>query len=983
MTLLDEAARVSAHVSDVVINQDYSHGGDASSTDSQVEIVTLSRSADPVPVLQKFAKTASLVTLNLGHSTSLLHLLPFISPLSASAVVINVAYSDLSDALVLRSSAPYIIHSASRQATYDHAIFASQLARSTKKLVLHIFPSAAHVGKSAVYRLLPDDLHKLRQWTSTIENGSIEGESLVVEYETVVEVVSKHLGRPIQSCTAHFPASASPKTIFVTLGVDEILVKGASSNHAGVVEISVYRPFPASALLELIPDSARVIVLQHPFKRTTKWSPLFLDVVAALQSREHTVHAHDAIHGHLDAAGAHAALEHFIHKIKSSPSQEILTLGAVPHHSHESHPHIPTVPKHEGSYTKLLHHLFPERLEILNDPQLVPQLGEVALRPEYALGRAQVLIEERNQLVEAVTELHDGDGHEAVLSKHLKSLLSEWLTHKDHAAKSQSLGSEILQSIESHPPSHEATKRIVSLRQHFRAPSRWIIGSDAWSYDLGASGLHHLIASGSNVNILLIDNVPYTKRDATDPSKRKKDAGLYAMNHGDVFVASVAVYSSYSQALHAMMEADAYAGPSVVLAYLPYTSEDTSALDVLKETKIAVDSGYWPLYRWNPAKEDDPFALESDAIKADLQEFLDRQNHLSQLTLTEPQLAPELVSSLGTQLAEARKAKAKQAYADLLNSMDGPPLLVAYASDGGNAEKIAKRLVLRAKARGVAARLATMDSISFTEFGSEQNVAFVTSTAGQGEPPQNGRETFRAINAALLKQEKPFARETVVKYSVFAMGDSHYWPRPEDAGYYNKPGKDLDARLEALGAERMADIGLGDDQDADGPQTGYKIWEPLLWKALGVDNVEVLEAEPEPITNENIKIASNFLRGTIAEGLKDISTGALAPSDGQLTKFHGIYEQDDRDIRDERKDAGLEPAYSFMIRVRMPGGVCEPEQWLAMDRIADERGNGTFKLTTRQTFQFHGVIKKHLKPSIQAINRALLDTIAACGDVNR
>jgi sulfite reductase (NADPH) hemoprotein beta-component len=92
--------------------------------------------------------------------------------------------------------------------------------------------------------------------------------------------------------------------------------------------------------------------------------------------------------------------------------------------------------------------------------------------------------------------------------------------------------------------------------------------------------------------------------------------------------------------------------------------------------------------------------------------------------------------------------------------------------------------------------------------------------------------------------------------------------------------------------------------------------------------------------------------------------------------------QDDRDIRDSLKAQGLEPAYSFMIRVRMPGGVCTPQQWLAMDDIADEHGNSTFKLTTRQTFQFHGIVKKHLKPAMQAINKSLLDTIAACGDVS-
>jgi sulfite reductase (NADPH) hemoprotein beta-component len=139
-------------------------------------------------------------------------------------------------------------------------------------------------------------------------------------------------------------------------------------------------------------------------------------------------------------------------------------------------------------------------------------------------------------------------------------------------------------------------------------------------------------------------------------------------------------------------------------------------------------------------------------------------------------------------------------------------------------------------------------------------------------------------------------------------------------------------------------IGLGDDQDPDGYETGYSTWEPQLWKALGVDQIDVDVEEPKPLTNEDIKIASNFLRGTIAEGLADTSTGALSESDGQLTKFHGTYMQDDRDLREERKSQGLEPAYSFMVRVRMSAGVCQPEQWIAMDDISGKWGNESFKL---------------------------------------
>ncbi|MEI6675042.1 MAG: NADPH-dependent assimilatory sulfite reductase hemoprotein subunit [Verrucomicrobiota bacterium] len=141
--------------------------------------------------------------------------------------------------------------------------------------------------------------------------------------------------------------------------------------------------------------------------------------------------------------------------------------------------------------------------------------------------------------------------------------------------------------------------------------------------------------------------------------------------------------------------------------------------------------------------------------------------------------------------------------------------------------------------------------------------------------------------------------------------------------------------------------------------------------------------EKPPSANEGIKLHSNYLRGTIAEGLADVSTGAMPEADQQLLKFHGTYQQDDRDLRTERRKQGLEKAYSFLVRIRVPGGVATPTQWLEVDRLATDFGNGTIKLTTRQTFQLHGVIKSNLKRSIAAINQTAMDTIAACGDVNR
>ncbi len=132
--------------------------------------------------------------------------------------------------------------------------------------------------------------------------------------------------------------------------------------------------------------------------------------------------------------------------------------------------------------------------------------------------------------------------------------------------------------------------------------------------------------------------------------------------------------------------------------------------------------------------------------------------------------------------------------------------------------------------------------------------------------------------------------------------------------------------------------------------------------------------------DERLKDASDQLRGTIRQGLLDRLTGAVSDTDTKLLKFQGIYQQDDRDLRDERRRQKLEPAYQFMIRVRLPGGVCTPQQWLKIDELARRHGGETLRLTTRQTFQFHWVLKSHLQPTLLGLHEVLLDTIAACGD---
>ena len=134
---------------------------------------------------------------------------------------------------------------------------------------------------------------------------------------------------------------------------------------------------------------------------------------------------------------------------------------------------------------------------------------------------------------------------------------------------------------------------------------------------------------------------------------------------------------------------------------------------------------------------------------------------------------------------------------------------------------------------------------------------------------------------------------------------------------------------------------------------------------------------------EKIKVESQSLRGSIVQSLHDEITGAIREDDQAVIKFHGMYQQDDRDRREERATKKLDRLYTFMIRLRLPGGFISGQQWIAANSIAGENSTGVIKITTRQTIQLHGLLKAKIKPTIRAFNEAHLDSIATCGDINR
>lgn len=632
----------------------------------------------------------------------------------------------------------------------------------------------------------------------------------------------------------------------------------------------------------------------------------------------------------------------------------------------------------EQCYYKVLYQAFnKESLEVLNNNfEDVSALKNTS--PEYGIGKFLHIKKRKDLLLQKLIQSEHND-----LITEYVTLVKSGSYNQSHITEINLVAVKLFNFLKS--TNSPIIKEFANLNDYL-VKSYWLIGSDSWSFDLGNSGVHNLLASNVNLNLLIIDSKVKSDSSVVNSiGQRKKDIGLYAMNFGYAYVASVAAYASYTHLISSIGEAAEFNGPSIVLAYLPYQTESASPLQILKDTKVGVESGYWPLYNYNPnneAKNLENFTLKSNFLNEQLKKFLEKENKLTLLSESIPKYLQESLNKTKSDEITAKiQQNADSAFNDLINGLSGPPLTVFYCSDGGNASSLAKRLAARATVRGlkgISASMETIDSIS--SLNGLGNVVFISATAGQGEFPQDGKNFIEALKAAQVDGlDLPN-----LNFSVFGLGDSKYWPRKEDAHYYNKPAKDLWKVFNVLGAQPLIELGLGDDQDADGYQTGYSEWETVLWEKLGVANVNLDGAEePKPLTNEDMKIQSDFLRGTIAEGLKNEATGAISASDQQLTKFHGIYMQDERDIRAVRKAQGLEPYYIFMSRVRLPGGIANAKQWLVLDRLADESGNGTVKITTRATFQLHGVIKSNLKHVIRAMNSTLMDTVAACGDVNR
>lgn len=333
----------------------------------------------------------------------------------------------------------------------------------------------------------------------------------------------------------------------------------------------------------------------------------------------------------------------------------------------------------ETPYVKLLTQLFGDRMMIANATGCSSIYGGSAPSVPYCTNKdgkgptwANSLFEDnaefgygiflgvqqiRNKIALTMTELLEQN-----ITSELKASFKEWIEAKEEGKLSKKVSLDMLHLLEAEKD-NKLVKEIIERKDFLIKKSFWIVGGDGWAYDIGFGGLDHVIASGDDVNILVMDTEVYSntggqsskasptasiaKFTTSGKKVRKKDLGMMAMSYGHVYVAQVAMGANQNQLMKAVKEAEAYKGPSVVIAYSPCIAHGIKAGMGKTQTQMknAVEAGYWHLYRYNPELKKEgknPFILDSKEPKASFREFLMGEVRYASLVKTFPEVAEEL-----------------------------------------------------------------------------------------------------------------------------------------------------------------------------------------------------------------------------------------------------------------------------------------------------------------------------------------------------
>jgi homodimeric pyruvate:ferredoxin (flavodoxin) oxidoreductase len=466
---------------------------------------------------------------------------------------------------------------------------------------------------------------------------------------------------------------------------------------------------------------------------------------------------------------------------------------------------------------------------------------------EFGFGMSQNMLSQRQRLHASVGELLKTD--EVDIVPELRGRLLQWhekWMNPTISTEMQDIIPGLLEAAKEEGASSFAFHQVYDSRNNFLKTSQWIIGGDGWAYDIGFGGLDHVIASGANVNIMILDTEAYSntggQKSKSTPGgsiakfamggkeRQKKNLGEIAMSYSNVYTASCALGANLTQTIKAVAEAEAYNGPSVLLCYSPCIEFKIAHQDGLGEMiscqQLAVSSGYWPLYRYDPRKEI-PMQLDQKTLREDLSTYLQTENRFNALKRSNPELFRELTETMRTNIRR-RHNKYMEMMAPTEES-GGPPLSILYGSETGNTAELAARFAGMCKSRGYKVDLAELNDISVEDLADKKDVVILIATCGEGQLPGNATTLYEDLGRA-----EPGALEGVT-FSIFALGDKAY-------RHFCSAGYDYDKRMKDLGAVRALDLGIGEDKDEDKFESGFEKWLP--------DWIETVKAPADPKEND-------------------------------------------------------------------------------------------------------------------------------------
>jgi len=511
---------------------------------------------------------------------------------------------------------------------------------------------------------------------------------------------------------------------------------------------------------------------------------------------------------------------------------------------------------------------------------------------EYGYGMALASLQRRKRLLIAVQNVTQNVAEDSLSKPELLTLLKKWVKTYDNFTANNAICDELDRSgfLSQCQQDHPLIYNIWKQRDMFRPQSQWLIGGDGWAYDIGQAGLDHILSKGENINILILDTEIYsntggqsskasvagqvTKFESLGKSRQKKELGQTAMAYGDVYVASCSLGADYNQTVKAFKEAAEYPGTSIIMAYSPCIDWGIDTKDMADIQRVAVETGYWELYRYDPrlaAKGQNPMTLDSRRIKKPIQKYLQSENRFRQLQRQHKERADALQGSLETWITGRHDKLLRQSMDDLElldflkaqlgEEITGEKILILYGSETGNAAEFSQIVGSDLQKRGVRVKAMACDDYDPSDLCKEQTVLFLVATCGQGELPANCKEMYAALSGA---EDGALGDLSETKVAVFGMGDSHYV-------YFNEAAKMFDEVLRnQLGAAMIVeDYGKGDDQDDEKYESAWEEFAPSLFTKLML---------PEP---ERVLLPASY-RAELHDDRSEVEADIVVPGGAQI-----------------------------------------------------------------------------------------------------